>query len=176
LVRAFGPFLCINKFVRRTDTSLTQEDFEVANFATDADLQNYEPQILEYGIPSFEDLHAQSTADILRDLKIYWWPKSTMGRYSITTSAYSEMNNDLLVNAQFIRLAVYHVLAHYVMPRLSTFSPDGDVFREKMNYYKSLYQEEFDKILREGVKYDYDSSGTIGASEKQPTHFGRLIR
>ena len=45
-----------------------------------------------------------------------------------------------------------------------------------MMFYKERFQIEFDLILREGVKYDIDSSGTIEDSEQQPTHFNRLIR
>jgi hypothetical protein len=62
------------------------------------------------------------------------------------------------------------------MPRLSTFSPDGDVFREKMVHYKEKFATEFQEILKDGVEYDYDSSGTIENSEKQATHFNRLVR
>ena len=86
------------------------------------------------------------------------------------------MEDSLLQDSQWTRAAVYHVLGHYVYPRLSTFDPAGDVFREKMLYYRQEYKTEFDKILREGVKYDYDSSGTITTSEKKPTHFNRLVR
>jgi len=68
------------------------------------------------------------------------------------------------------------VLGYFIYPRLSTFSPEGDVFREKMAYYRQEYKTEFDKILQAGVKYDYDSSGDISEAEKKPTHFNRLVR
>jgi len=148
----------------------------MANFATDSDILEYEPQIHDYGIQDFSDLHAKSTADIERDLRITWWPKSTYGRYDITIGTHTEMNADLLTHSQFTRAAVFHVLAYWIYPRLSTFSPEGDIFREKISYYSERYREEFDKILRDGVEYDFDSSGTISDSEKQPTHFGRLVR
>jgi hypothetical protein len=68
------------------------------------------------------------------------------------------------------------VMAYYIYPRLSTFDPQGDVFREKMAYYKEKFRDEFDLCLREGVKYDFDSSGTITDSEDDPVHFNRLVR
>lgn len=148
----------------------------MANFASDSDLLEYEPQIKDYGIQDFSDLHAKTTADIQRDLRIEWFPRSTYGRYDITVGTYTEMNNDLLTNSQFTRAAVYHVLGHYIYPRLSTFSPDGDVFREKIQYYTEKYNTEFKKVLADGVEYDFDSSGDISNSEKQPTHFNRLVR
>ena len=40
----------------------------------------------------------------------------------------------------------------------------------------SLFEEEFDLILRDGVHYDLDSSGTFTDSEKQTFYRGRLVR
>ena len=148
----------------------------MANYSADSDLEQYEPDIKNYGIQDFSDLHALSTADIKRDILIEWRPRAGYGRYDITTGSIAEMEDSLLQDSQWTRAAVYHVLGHYVYPRLSTFDPAGDVFREKMLYYRQEYKTEFDKILREGVKYDYDSSGTITTSEKKPTHFNRLVR
>ena len=51
-----------------------------------------------------------------------------------------------------------------------------DSFERKMNYYKEKFNEEFDLILRVGVEYDADSSGTISESERQAFHFNRLVR
>ena len=148
----------------------------MANYSTDSDLEQYEPDIKNYGIQDFSDLHALSKSDILRDIEIDWWPRAGYGRYDITAGTIAEMEDSLLQDSQWTRCAVYHVLGHYIYPRLSTFSPEGDVFREKMAYYRQEYKTEFDKILRLGVKYDYDSSGDITSSEKKPTHFNRLVR
>jgi hypothetical protein len=149
----------------------------MATFATDSDLLDYEPDIANYGIQQFTDLHEMTFADIIRLLRIEWWPKSDYGRFDISILASKpEMNEDLVLKAQFTRAACYHVLAYYIYPRLSTFDPQGDVFREKMAYYKEKFREEFNLCLREGVKYDFDSSGTIEESENDPVHFNRLIR
>jgi hypothetical protein len=148
----------------------------VANFSTDSDLLEYEPEIKNYGIQDFSDLHAKSKQDILRHLRIHWWPRSSYYRYDITAITYTEMDDNLITESQFTRASVYHVLGYYIYPRLSTFSPEGDVFREKMQYYRQEYANEIDAILKDGVEYDYDSSGTITDSEKRPTHFNRLVR
>ena len=148
----------------------------MANYSSDSDLEQYEPDIKNYGIQDFSDLHALSTADLKRDIEIEWWPRAGYGRYDISTGSVAEMEDSLLQDSQWTRAAVYHVLGFYIYPRLSTFDPNGDVFREKMAFYRQEYKTEFDKILRLGVKYDYDSSGTITASEKKPTHFNRLVR
>jgi len=148
----------------------------MANMSQDSDLLEYEPDIQNFGIQSFADLHVKSTNDILRKLRAEWWPRATYGRYDISSGTYTEMDNNLLTYSQFTRAAVYYTLAEFVMPRLSTFSPDGDVFREKMMYYREKFATEFQSILKDGVEYDYDSSGTIEDSEKQATHFNRLVR
>ena len=51
-----------------------------------------------------------------------------------------------------------------------------DSFQVQMDYYKNRYNEEFQAVLRDGVEYDEDSSGTIQASEKEPIHTLRLVR
>jgi len=68
------------------------------------------------------------------------------------------------------------VFAYYIYPRLSTFTPEGDVYMEKMQYYKDKFKEEFDLCLKQGVEYDINEDSTIQDSEKQPVHFNRLVR
>lgn len=146
-------------------------------FATDDNLIEYEPQIKEFGIQSFTELHEKTYDDIIRLLNIDWWPKSEYGKFDIKIiGAAEKLSPSMLTNSQFTRAACYHVLAMYVYPRLSTFDPQSDVFLEKMKYYKEKFKEEFDLILRAGVEYDSDSSGTISNSERQPFHFNRLVR
>ena len=129
----------------------------MAYFTTDTDLIEYEPDILKYGIQDFDqDLNLH---DIIRLLNVDWWPTAGFGKYDIKQiGANSKLSPSRLIASQFTRLSVYHVLSYYIYPRLSTFDPDGDVFREKMLFYKEKFQTEFNLILREGVKYDLDSS------------------
>jgi hypothetical protein len=146
-------------------------------FATDSDLLAYEPDITKYGIQEFDELHEQTYDDIIRLLNIRWFPKSNYDVDNISVIGTStKLSPSKLTPSQFTRAAVYHVLYQYVYPRLSTFDPNGDVFREKMVYYKQKFEEEFDLILRLGVEYDVNSDGTISESEKQSFHFNRLVR
>jgi len=149
----------------------------MATFAADSDLLEYEPDIASYGIQQFTELHEKTYDDIIRLLRIEWWPRADYGRYDLSVvTGRPNMNEDLVMKPQFTRAACYHVMAYYIYPRLSTFDPQGDVFREKMAYYKEKFRDEFDLCLREGVKYDFDSSGTITDSEDDPVHFNRLVR
>ena len=148
----------------------------MAQYATDTNLKEYEPDILELGIPTFKDLHQKTYDDINRLIEIEWWPRAIYRDYDITRAAYADINFDLLVDSQWKRAAVFHCLAYYIYPRLSTFTPESDVYREKMAYYKERFQEEFDLCLRQGVKYDYDQDSVIQDAEKTPVHFNRLVR
>ena len=145
--------------------------------STDADVLAYEPDINQYGIQSFADEHAKTRADILRILRIDWWPRhrNVLDQYRTTTTSV-EMDETLLTESQFTKAAVYHVLAYYILPKLSKFTPDGDVFREKMEYYRARFNEEINYVLRDGVSYDFNDDGTVSDSEKQPVHYNRLVR
>ena len=149
----------------------------MATFASDSNLQEYEPEILKFGIQDFSDLHAKSYDDIIRLLQIKWWPTTQYSTIDVSVIGnQSRLSPSRLDSTQFTRAAVYHVLASYIYPRLSTFDPDGDAFQNKMNYYKQRFEEEFELILREGVSYDSDSSGTYTDSERTSFHTGRLSR
>jgi len=149
----------------------------MSQFANDDNLIEYEPQIKEFGIQSFSDLHEKTYDDIIRLLNIEWFPTAEYGKYDITIiGAKTKLSPSKLTTSQFTRAACYHVLAYYIYPKLSSWAIEGDSFLEKMKYYKEKFREEFDLILKAGVEYDVDSSGTISDSERQPFNFGRLVR
>ena len=147
-------------------------------FATITDIQEYEPDILNYGIPDFDDALTKAQADVERYLRINWWPTLQLGRFDITiiNSRYSEMDATKLSNSQLSRATVYAALGYYIFPRLSKFEPDMDVFQIKYDYYKKMYAEEIDLVIRDGVEYDADDSNTVTDNEKIPNYFLRLKR
>ena len=113
----------------------------MATFASDSNLQEYEPDILKFGIQDFSDLHAKSYDDIIRLLQIKWWPTTQYSTIDISVIGnQSRLSPSRLDSTQFTRAASYHVL------------------------------------LREGVSYDSDSSGTYTDSERTSFHTGRLVR
>ena len=149
----------------------------MATFATDTDLLEYAPDIKKYGIQDWSAQHEKTYDDIIRLLNIKWWPTTRFSQYDVSVLGGSQkLSPSRLNSSQFTRAAVYHVLAYHIYPKLSTFDPDGDAFREQMNFYKGRFEEEFDLILRDGVHYDLDSSGTFTDSEKQAFYKGRLVR
>ena len=149
----------------------------MAQFATDTDLLEYVPDIKKYGIQEFLTEHEKTYDDIIRLLNIKWWPTTRFSQYDVSVlGGSSKLSPSRLNSSQFTRAAVYHVLAYHIYPKLSTFDPDGDAFREQLTFYKGRFEEEFNLILQDGVHYDLDSSGTFTDSEKQAFYRGRLVR
>ena len=149
----------------------------MAQFATDTDLLEYVPDIKKYGIQEFLTEHEKTYDDIIRLLNIKWWPTTRFSQYDVSVLGGSaKLSPGRLNSSQFTRAAVYHVLAHYIYPKLTKMEETPDTFERKMLYYKQKFEEEFDLILRVGVEYDADSSGTISESERQAFHFNRLVR
>ena len=149
----------------------------MSNYSTDADILEFEPAIKEYGVIDFSSYHAKTTADIQRHLRIEWWPRvrRTHGQgYFHTTDL--EMTNSKLTASQFKTAAVYHVLAYYILPQLTQHGAEPDRFRMMIDFYKARFRDEFDMVLADGIKYDWDGDGTVEAGEEQPQHFNRLVR
>jgi hypothetical protein len=49
----------------------------------------------------------------------------------------------------------------YILPKLSTFRPEGDPFREQFVFYKDRFQEEWELQFGVGIQYDFDGDGSI---------------
>jgi hypothetical protein len=154
----------------------------MANFSSDTDLQVYQPDILGFGVASFEsptDYHAKAREDIERDLRIKWFPVYQRNiQEDISVLETIEMDGTKLTDAQWLRCSVYKMIADYICPLLTKFNSDDNLDRFQMmqKYYQTEYEKEFQNVLRDGVEYDDDNSGTITTSEKEAYHRLRLIR
>lgn len=154
----------------------------MANFSSDSDLQIYQPDILDFGVASFTspvDYHALVREDIERDLRIKWFPVYQRNiEEDISVLETIEMDGTKLTDAQWKKCSVFKVLADYACPLLTKFNSDDNLDRFQMmqKYYQTEYEKEFQNVLRDGVEYDDDNSGTITSSEKEPYHRLRLVR
>jgi len=146
--------------------------------ATISDIQDYEPDILDFGIPDFDEELTKAQNDVFRDLRIRWWPTQQIGLYDLRrlASGQIEPDEDLYTASQLTRATVYNALGFHVYPKLAKFEPDQDLFERKMEFYRKEYERELDLVLRDGVEYDADSSGIVTDTEKEPQHFLRLKR
>ena len=135
-------------------------------YSTDQNLQELVPDILQLGIDNFATEHYKAAEDIRRNLRIDWWDKRGLK---------GEMDNSLLVSAQFTRLSTYLVLWKYALPQLTNWVQD-DRFLKMIDFYKARHGEEYSDVLRDGIEYDEDDDDDISEKERQPVHSGRLYR
>jgi hypothetical protein len=148
------------------------------------DVTSYQPDAFGFGIASGDAqttfFLAQTTNDILRDLRIRWWPVYKTNVFTdITVLNTAEMVNTKVNLDQFERAGVYLFLGRFLFPALTKFRPETekDRFERMAEYYMSQYNIEWRMILEDGVEYDSSADGTISTNEREPLHgFRRLTR
>ena len=155
-----------------------------ANVIVAGDVTKYQPDAFGFGIASGDteatNFFAQTTNDILRQLRVEWWPVYKTNIYTdITVLNTAEMVNTKVNLDQFERAGVYLFLGRFLLPALTKFRPETekDRFERMAEYYMAQYNIEWRMILEDGVEYDTDGSGTIVTNEREPLHgFRRLTR
>lgn len=135
-------------------------------FSTDSDLTAIQPDILSLGISDFSAEHAKAEADIKREIRSKWWPR---------TGYKGEMDDTLLTDSQWTRANAYLVLWKYALPQLTNWVAE-DRFRQMIDFYRDLHNQEMESVFQDGVEYDFNEDGTIQNSEKDLTFTGRLTR
>ena len=159
-------------------------NFTGSNVITTSDVLKYQPDAFSFGISTTAtetvNFLAQTTNDILRQLRIEWWPTYKTNVYTdITVLNTVEIDNTKVNLDQFERAGVYLFLGRFYLPALTKFRPETekDRFERMGEYYMSEYNKEFRSILEDGVEYDSTADGTIVSNEREPLHgYRRLNR
>ncbi len=121
-------------------------------FATNTDLQKYCPEVFDQGVDDWTTELADAQTDVSNMIQFKWWNKNYSRK---------EFDATRLVDAQWTKSTVYRAMASYILPKLSTFRPEGDPFREQLEFYKNRFEEEFDIQFGLGIQYDFEDDGTI---------------
>ena len=157
-------------------------NFTGANVIATSSVTSYLPDAFDFGIADSDSKVttwlSRTTNDILRDLRIKWWPVYKSNIYTdITVLNTAEMSNTKVDLDQFERAGVYLFLSRFFLPALTKFRPeaDKDRFERMIEFYSSSYTKEFQTILEDGVNYDSDESGVISVSEREPLHGHRRL-
>ena len=152
-------------------------NFTGADVINAGDVSNYQADIYEFGIASGTSEVAffitQTTNDILRQLRVEWWPVYKSNVYTdITVLNTVEMVNTKVNLDQFKRAGAYLFMSKFFLPALTKFRPeaDKDRFERMIEFYSSAFAKEMQTILEDGVEYDSDAGGTISTSEREPLH------
>ncbi len=137
-------------------------------FATNTDLQRYAPEVFDQGVDDWTDELTEAQTDVTNMIQYKWWNK---------VNSRSQFDKNLLVEAQWTKATVYKAMAAYILPKLSTFRPEGDPFREQLTFYKERFEEEFDLQFGLGIEYDLEDDGEINIeTDVNPFDQSRLYR
>ena len=148
------------------------------SFATNEDLVDYYPNAMEHGVGDWTAELAQAQTDVETLIKSRWFNKefdSGSARYRVP-GGFPSYDPSRLTASQWTRATCFRALACYILPKLSTFRPEGDSFREQLNFFQSRFEEEFNLQLGAGVEYDVNDDGSVSEGEKFQVDQMRLYR
>lgn len=136
-------------------------------FSTNQDLHTYAPEVFGQGVEDWSNELALAETDVINQIKIRYWNKYENP---------SNFDATKLTNSQWTKSTVYQALYAYILPKLSTFRPEGDPFQIQITFYKERAVEEIDTQFAVGIQYDKDGSGTLEDNEITRFTQDRLYR
>lgn len=146
----------------------------MANYTTDSDLTDVRPNILTLkGSNDWTHLHTEAKRQIDQILETRWYLHQA-DEYGVDYED-TPYDADLVDTTQIRRLAIYKVLQlayEYLMKDV----PNDDVYYRAMKHFGERFDDELQQILTVGVKYDWDSSGTVDEDEKNLPSYRTLRR
>lgn len=147
-------------------------------YADDDDLQVLRPDILDYGVTSWDDMHDKATEIISRDLDVGWYraaaterglawkayPVPSLDERTFDYAVYP-FDADLLLNAssQLKSLGCYKA---FELIFASLTKGTEDVYASLRNHYAKEYQRELNAVCAAGLDYDWGQDGTIDDTDK----------
>ena len=153
-----------------------------ANVITTSDVLKYQPDAFDFGISTTAtetvNFLAQTTNDILRELRIRWWPVYKQNVFTdITVLNTAEMVDTKVNLDQFKRAGAFLFLYKFFLPTITKFRPeaDKDRFERMIEFYRGEFNSEFQSILEDGVEYDSDANATISVNERESLHGSRRL-
>jgi hypothetical protein len=145
-------------------------------FATNQDLVDYYPTALDHGVADWTLELARAEQDVKNLVKTRWFNQEFSRPRGSMNQTLPQFDSTLLTSSQWTRATVYRALNRYILPKLSTFRPEGDAFREQLAFFQTCFEDEFNLQMAVGVEYDLNDDGTVGSSEKFSVAQDRLYR
>ena len=136
-------------------------------FATNNDLINYAPEVFDQGVDDWTAELNRAETDVANQVQVKWY-NNHHNRADFAKSKLTE--------SQWTVATVYRALHAHILPKLSTFRPEGDPFREQIEFWKERFAEEMDLQFALGIKYDTDGDGTTTDAEVHEYKQDRLYR
>ena len=136
-------------------------------FAQNTDLQQYAPEVFDQGVDDWGDELALAETDVINAIRINYWNKYE------TPDLF---NSARLTDSQWTKATVYRAMSAYILPKLSTFRPEGDPFMIQLEFYKNRYAEEIETQFALGVEYDHNNDGSVDQASEVERIELRLTR
>jgi len=122
-----------------------------------------------------EDGLIRATERILSKIRSTSWWRSYYTRRD-SSIAYNSVADIPAVDPDKIKarlndfrdLSIYMGLSEYILPVVADFGNEDNAERQKMGYYANKAESLFNELIVSGDWYDFDGSGTIASSEKDP--------
>jgi hypothetical protein len=158
------------------------ENGTVTSFAEFQDVVDKDQRLFEANEGLSDDIvEAQlvrATERILDKFRATDWWRSYYIRRDTTINYQSvadipALNPDKILERQndFTDLCVYTALSEFILPSIADFGNEDSAERQKMGYYTQKASSLFSELVTAGDWYDFDNSGTISSSEKQPGQY-----
>ena len=136
-------------------------------FATNNNLIEYAPEVFEQGVDDWTSELTKAETDVTNQVQIKWY-NNHHNR--------ADFSKSKLTETQWTVATVYRALYAHILPKLSTFRPESDPFREQIEFWKERYAEELDTQFALGIEYDQDGDGTVSDGEVHEYSQTRLYR
>lgn len=81
------------------------------------------------------------------------------------------INNIQARQNDFTDLCVYYALYDYILPKIADFSREDNAERAKIGFYQGKFDRLFGELITAGDWYNFDGTGAITSSEKQPGQY-----
>jgi hypothetical protein len=139
------------------------------------DLVKVRPDIMNYGVEDFSDQMEESEDIVERVIETQWYRNVALN-YDIDWRS-TPFDSTLLLTAttQLRRVCVYKSL-ELIYLFLMKESKEPDAFERQCGTFKKLYQEEMSEVLRSGLDYDWDETGSLASDERLQPSVRRLYR
>ena len=158
------------------------ENSTVVSFAEYSDILERDQRLIESNEGLTDDvvepLLIRATERILIKLRSSeWWQGYYLNRatnFTYSTAAdipALDPNRIKARQSDFTDLCVYTAFNEYILPLVADFGNEDSSERKKMGYYSNRAETLFGELIAVGDWYDFDNSGTIASTEKDPGRY-----
>jgi len=144
-------------------------------YCEEYDLLAERPNILGYGVNSWDDKILEASEFVTEDLELNWY-RGAAENHNIDWQEYPFDPEYLYSSSRVKRLAVYKTLELAYRYLMKDAPADQDAFEHQSKLYAELYSKHLKSLCAHGVDYDWDASGGLDYSEQRQPTMRRLTR